>query len=594
MTIQAQSADGVIHEFPDGTKDAVIDGAMKAYAASKAPPKGIADTISGLMANVNRGLGVGDELAAGANTIRDVVTGKSGPDLVQTYKDELAGQRNRESSFATAHPNAAALARGTGMAATAAIPAGNSANLLAQSPRLVNMARGAVTGGLTAAAYGAADAGSPAERLKAASEGATNPLALGLGAVGGGLGPAASRGAGRGPSPDVAALVKEGVNLTPGQARGGLAKTAEDIATSAPILGTAIQEARKSGLQSFNRAVVNRALKPIGEALPDHIETGTEAVKYAGDTLSAAYKKTLPEGTVRPDARFVADVNKNVTPLAETLSKDNQDALQGILAKRVTDVSKANDNLLDGKTFQKIVQGLDYEIGRFANSADPDHVAMSQALGATKDAIESAAMRQNPTFATAKNKIDLGWANLARVERAAGGAGADGGIFTPAQYNSAISASETKVGGRNRRMARGEGLNQDLAQAAKAVLPSKVPDTGTATRGAMISLAAHAPGAVVGAITGGGPGALAGMAATTGGLAAASRAYSPQAMAAFNAALRSNISQREAASAVGQLGRIAAKEPAARALYREALQRLGRTAGLIGSQSALGRGNPGQ
>lgn len=36
--IQAQSADGVIHEFPDGTNSAIIDRVMKQYAESKSPP----------------------------------------------------------------------------------------------------------------------------------------------------------------------------------------------------------------------------------------------------------------------------------------------------------------------------------------------------------------------------------------------------------------------------------------------------------------------------------------------------------------------------------------------------------------------------
>ena len=35
MTIQAQSADGVIHEFPDGTDNAVIDKIMKDYATNQ-------------------------------------------------------------------------------------------------------------------------------------------------------------------------------------------------------------------------------------------------------------------------------------------------------------------------------------------------------------------------------------------------------------------------------------------------------------------------------------------------------------------------------------------------------------------------------
>ncbi len=37
MTIQAQAADGSIHQFPDGTNPSVIDRVMKAYATSKSP-----------------------------------------------------------------------------------------------------------------------------------------------------------------------------------------------------------------------------------------------------------------------------------------------------------------------------------------------------------------------------------------------------------------------------------------------------------------------------------------------------------------------------------------------------------------------------
>ena len=35
MTIRAQSADGQIHEFPDGTDPAVVDRTMKSYAQSQ-------------------------------------------------------------------------------------------------------------------------------------------------------------------------------------------------------------------------------------------------------------------------------------------------------------------------------------------------------------------------------------------------------------------------------------------------------------------------------------------------------------------------------------------------------------------------------
>ena len=40
MPLKAESADGVIHEFPDGTDSAVIDKAMKSYYASMPKPSG--------------------------------------------------------------------------------------------------------------------------------------------------------------------------------------------------------------------------------------------------------------------------------------------------------------------------------------------------------------------------------------------------------------------------------------------------------------------------------------------------------------------------------------------------------------------------
>lgn len=49
MAIQTQSADGVTHEFPDGTPDAVIDRAMKTYATGQAaPPKETPSLLSAL------------------------------------------------------------------------------------------------------------------------------------------------------------------------------------------------------------------------------------------------------------------------------------------------------------------------------------------------------------------------------------------------------------------------------------------------------------------------------------------------------------------------------------------------------------------
>lgn len=177
--------------YEEAQRRGLISGAQRRRSA--------VENVTGFMANVNRGLGIGDEMAAGAQTAvnlfagraklpgtmttADLVAGRR--DIVQDFKRNMAAQRQIEDTFAAEKPRAAALGRGTGMAATVAVPAGNTANLFAQSGRAVNAARAATLAGAQGAAYAAADRGTAAERLGAAAEAARDPLTLGLGAVGG-------------------------------------------------------------------------------------------------------------------------------------------------------------------------------------------------------------------------------------------------------------------------------------------------------------------------------------------------------------------------------------------------------------------------
>lgn len=592
MPQRVRAPDGSIAVFPDDMSDDDIARVMRREYGGPKASKNLFDEVAGFGANFNRGGAVGDELAAGFGVATGLLTGRHrfGADkpgnvvannlgmLRDAYKSELAGQRAREKDFDTDRPRAAALARGTGMAATAVVPGGQTTNLFASGSRAVNAVRGATAAGLTGAAYSAADAGTLQERAGAAARTARDPLTLGLGAAGGAVAPARARTPKRRVAPEVERLRAEGVKLTPGQAVGGLAKVAEDAATSAPILGPAIQEARTEGLQTFNRAVVNRSLKPLGKQLPPEIQTGTDAVRYAGDELSSAYKRVLPEGKVVADQRMAAELRK-LAPITQTMSREATENLQGIIAKRVTEATE--QGALSGQRFKAVEQGLDYDIARYAKSGDPDHQATAEALKLVKAALQDAAMRQNPQFAKAKAAIDRGWAELVRIENAAGKAGAEGGVFTPAQYDAAVRGGDTRV--RRRGYARGEALGQDIATDARKVLPSKVPDSGTGTRAALVGGTMHALGAGVGALTGGGVGAIGGVAATTGALAAGSRAYSPKAIDAFNRALDARIGQQEARMALAELRQMAEQNPAIMELYREALARLSRAAGVAGA-----------
>ncbi len=560
---------------------AIARARLRAGSAPQQRKSGVVETIAGGMANINRGLGIGDEIAALGGTVSALATGRRSGNPVNVFKAELADQRALEDQFATERPRMAALARGTGMAATAAIPVGGQARLFAQGGRIANAARGATLAGGQAALYAAADRGTAGERLSAASRAARDPLTLAAGAAGGAL--ATPRRA-KAPKPvdqDVALLAREGVRMTPGQMRGGVSRAAEDAGTSQPFLGTAIEERRTEGLEDFTRALARRALRPAGIDLPDDIEAGTAAIRYAGDKLSEGYKAAIPSRMIRADPGFAEDVRTALANI-DTLTDASRARLASILDKRLTS-RLPQTGQMDGALYKKIQSELDFEVDRFASANDPDQRAMGDAIKEVQSALESAARRQDPAFAARIDALDRGWSELGRLETAAAKSADLSGIVTPKQYASAVRAGDNRV--RRRGVARGEALSQDFAGAAVRVLPSQVPDSGTAARGAWGMMTA-APGAVGGALVGGAPGALVGIGGTAATLNAASRMYRPEAIQAANAALAARIGSAEQQQALAALADLAARDPNAIRLYREVAARLSTAAGVAGGARA--------
>lgn len=174
-------------------------------ASPAAPPKrkrNIYGEVAGFMASVNRGLGIGDELAAAGGTVVNALTGR-GP---QGWGANMAAQRGLEDDFRADRPKTAALALGSGNALTMAAPAGPGAAAFATGGRAINALRGATVAGLSGAGYSAVDRGTLEERGRSAARSAVDPLTLALGA---GAGSIAARGrprAQRGEVPTIADL----------------------------------------------------------------------------------------------------------------------------------------------------------------------------------------------------------------------------------------------------------------------------------------------------------------------------------------------------------------------------------------------------
>lgn len=353
------------------------------------------------------------------------------------------------------------------VAATAPIFAGVPGAAVTLPQRIVaGAAGGAATGLLNPVLDGQYTTG---EKLGQARLGAA--FGAGGSAVGGVLGRALSPKAAT--NPQVQTLLKEGVTPTPGQLLGGTAQTLEDKAISVPIVGDAIRAARTRGVEDFNRAALNRAVAPLGEKVTN---IGREGMQEVDQIIGNAYDSLLPKLTFRADAKFGRDLGK-LQQMARSLP-DGGKQFNDIVSSQVG--SRLTNGFADGQGFKQI----ESEIGRLATNYRSSAVAserdLGNALGEVQTALREALQRANPKNAPELSKINKAYAQFTRLQRAASSTGANDGIFTPAQFSSAVRAADKSA--RKNAYAKGTAMMQDLSDAGRSVMNSTIPNSGTADR----------------------------------------------------------------------------------------------------------------
>ncbi len=308
----------------------------------------------------------------------------------------------------------------------------------------------------------------------------------------------------------VARLEKDDIFVTPGMRLGGKAKIIEDASTSNPTRGHAVVEARNRSIESMNTALYNKALAPIGGKMPDGIPVGREGVKAVGAKLSAAYNAILPKVVVTIDDEALnglASLEKASDKLgapqaAQFRAIVNQDVLHHLPIGETS----------NGEKFKAVESDLLRQSRAFKGSQDPNQRAMGHMLDDVLDVVTDAAERHSPSGVRDQlKKVNTGYAIFTRIQdaatrRIATQPGVNPGTITPGDLVAAVRKGDRTV--RKGAFARGDALLQGFAEDAEAVLPSKVSDSGTATR-----LNVTRPGmigAAVGGSMGGVPGAAAG------------------------------------------------------------------------------------
>lgn len=544
--------------------------------AGARPPESISGGIAGVLANINRGLTVGDEMAGAIYALRDIASGRSkvnpvkaveaaltaptspkrawdalqGSGIPRALQGGMAQQRAVEDDFTADRPKAAALSRGVGNAATAFIPGGGAT---IQGSRMLNSARAAVAAATPAAAMAFADRGSLDERAQAA-----NQAALIGGVLGAGVG-AAAPAAPREKLPKLRkaqeVLQDAGVFLTPGQRLGSLAKSVEDLGQRAPILGPAIRSARGRGVASLNRAVANEALAPLGEFVPRNVPTGHASVAHVEKRLGQAYDEAADMVTAAaPDQQFIDGLNGVQRSVSE-LNPDVAQQFRSIFANRVDPLlAKAQMTGRDIRSVQKQIGKLAADKG---SSSDEAQRALGGVLEDLSDELKGLMGRASPEAGELVAKANEGWKRFVRLRTAAAKANADG-IFSAGQLSTAVRQADKSVGKGN--VAAGRAVLQDISSAASQVMPDGFGNPGTADA---VGLGALGMGLVT---------APAQTAPVALGLTAAATPYMLMGRKIVDG-LPASASQAELRAAQQELSRLAQKDPAVTKLLQKVAAR---------------------
>lgn len=290
-------------------------------------------------------------------------------------------------------------------------------------------------------------------------------------------------------------LMKENVQLTPGQMAGGHIRSVEDTAASIPGLGSQIKIAQRRSVETFNRAAINRSLSDIGLELPKDLHSGHDAINYAHSEFSKAYNSVIPRMTGREDPTLRQDLVDIVNRAQQqNLPKEYLDQLHDIIGHEIVERFNQGNGRMSGVDAQTVGTQINDLRKAMKISPNPYQQRLGRLLGNVDDALDRMMERQNPVLQAQRDKIDAGYAKFKIVQDAAKRASSmretPEGTFTPAQLAQAVKGRDTTKD--KAAYARGAALMQDLSNAAREVLPSVVPNSGTAERAGMVGLAAGA------------------------------------------------------------------------------------------------------
>lgn len=427
---------------------------------------------------------------AGAYTIgaADALTGGTADNVYGLMGGDPADARAKMASIAAANPKSSMLGGVTGAGMAAALTETGLGALGSRVPGIAGKVLGSArtADGLYGMGYGAGS--SDDDRITGALLGGTTGMVGGM--FGRGLARTAGKAARGVTDESVKYLNDLGVPLTFGQAvgqsgrAGNAVRSMENSLSGAPVIGDMIKARQREGFQGVNRAAFDQGLSPIGATTNGVI--GAEGVDAAKVAVNKGFRDSLDPVNVSLDPEFGADYT-NAALRAGDLPQSMADNAGSTLSMRIQDnVSPAGD--LTGNDFQQSLRGLKRDAKSFANQ--PYGHDFGEVTRQGQDALEGLLQRQAPDALPAYKAANAANRNVSvlkdAVNRARNGVrSGETDLFSPSQLSDAAAANARQFGG-------SQGTTQqpfyDLTRHAQKILPSNVPDSGTAGRLAALAI----------------------------------------------------------------------------------------------------------
>tara|TARA_R100001463_G_scaffold8717_4_gene26591 strand:- start:19196 stop:20767 length:1572 start_codon:yes stop_codon:yes gene_type:complete len=272
-------------------------------------------------------------------------------------------------------------------------------------------------------------------------------------------------------------LMNKGTQLTPGQATQGTVvgdtlKRLEETVSSLPLIGT--EKALQRSTQTFNRSVINDALKKINKQLPSVVDD-------AGLYLDRQVRNALDRSVKNLKVNDINQLRSKIdNALSNSLLKPNEIKDINIRLNKLF-YGKAKDNRLTGESLQKADSWLRSQIRRYRTSGDAVQREMGDVYDDVYKVLDDALQSDNPKdLITAYNSAKSAYGDLLVISKAGTASANQGNIFTPAQLRQAGKAADKSSG--KTKTFRGESKMQDIAELGQNMIGQTLSDSGTSAR----------------------------------------------------------------------------------------------------------------